>query len=128
MVLTCVPPFNDFIYSDNVTLLEQAIAQYDSNPAMGWAHVLGGTSPLTPCPKDESGLVNIQYCWPDQDIKRMLEAAIRGGWDMWHKLLGSGGAEQGHHLEGFSEYTDGQEPVLCWLDKDRLICESKRMA
>jgi hypothetical protein len=48
LVTSCMPAFNDFKYTDNATLLEEVVAQYEANPAMGWADVLGGTSPLKP--------------------------------------------------------------------------------
>ncbi|KAJ8114692.1 hypothetical protein OPT61_g3478 [Boeremia exigua] len=118
-VSSCILPLNDFIYSDNVTMLEEAIAQYNVNPAMGWAHVLGGTSPLKPWPKDETGLVTIHYCWPDPETEAKLEEAVRGGWKLWHKLLGDGGPDKGHRVGGFSEYGGSQESSFCWLDRDR---------
>ncbi|KAF1926112.1 uncharacterized protein M421DRAFT_7334 [Didymella exigua CBS 183.55] len=72
LAMSCISAFNDFKYADNATLLKETIAQYEANPAMGWAHLLGGTSPLKPWPKDESGLVNIRYCWPNLDTKAKL--------------------------------------------------------
>jgi len=110
---SCMPAFNDFKYTDNATLLEEVVAQYEANPAMGWADVLGGTSPLQPWPRGNSGLVNIQYCWPDLETKSKLENAIQGSWEMWHGRLGNGGHESGHSLGGFSEYKHGGSMVFC---------------
>ncbi|KAF3052447.1 hypothetical protein E8E11_008815 [Didymella keratinophila] len=109
-----MPAFNDFKYTDNATLLE-----YEANPAMGWADVLGGTSPLQPWPRDNSGLVNIHYCWPDLETKSKLENAIQGGWEMWHGRLGNGGPGSCHSLGGFSEYKHSGSMVFCWLDDER---------
>lgn len=119
----CVPAFNDFKYTDNTTLLEEVVAQYESNPATGWAHLLGGTSPLEPWPKDHTGLVNIKYCWPNLETKAKLGTAIEGGWEMWRVRLGNGGPESGHRLGGVSEYTHNGETVFCWLDEDQQQCK-----
>lgn len=119
----CMPAFNDFKYAENATLLEEIVAQYGSNPDMGWADVLGGTSPLQPWPKDNSGLVNIQYCWPDLETKSKLEKAIQGGWEMWHTRLGNGGPGSGHRIGGFSEYKHNGNMVFCWLDDENEECK-----
>lgn len=122
-VVSCIPPFNDFQYADNATFLEEVVAQHEANPAMGWAHVLSGTSPLKPWPKNDKGLVNIQYCWPNLDTKAKLEDTIQGGWEMWHTLLGNAGSGEGHRIGGLSEYMEGPESVFCWLDEDQRTCE-----
>jgi hypothetical protein len=82
LATSCMSAFNDFKYNDNATFLEEAVAQCEADPAMGWADVLGSTSPLQPWPLNNSGLVNIQYCWPDLETKLKLENAIQGGWAM----------------------------------------------
>lgn len=120
-----MPHFNNFKYADNATLLKEVVAQYDANPAMGWAHVLGGTSPLKPWPKDDNGLVNIKYCWPNLETKAKLGPAIQGGWEMWHVPLGNGGPGSGHRVGGFSEYINGDETVFCWPDEYQQQCKSK---
>jgi hypothetical protein len=47
-----MPPFNDFWYLDNATLLQEAIAEHRSNPGLGWAHVVGSDSPTKLWPKN----------------------------------------------------------------------------
>ncbi|KAH6639790.1 hypothetical protein C7974DRAFT_449980 [Boeremia exigua] len=119
ITVSCIPPFNDFKYTDNATLLEEAVLQHDANPAMGWAHVLGGTSPIKPWPKDDAGLVKIKYCWSNSETREKLREVIQGGWEVWHELLGAGGPDVGHRLGGLSEHVDGEETIFCWLDEDR---------
>lgn len=127
LATSCIPPLNDFKYTDNATLLEEVVAQYDAvgDPATGWAHVLAGTSPMKRWPKDENGLVNIKYCWPDLETKAKLGPAIEVGWVRWQTLLGNGGPGEGHRVGGFSEYAHNEETVFCWLDEDRQTCKSR---
>ena len=76
MVYGCRPPFNDFKYADNHTLLHQAITQYTSNAARGWAHVVKGYSPATPWPANDEGIVIIPYCFTDPWTKSRLEKSF----------------------------------------------------
>jgi hypothetical protein len=49
----CMPPFNDFRYAENDTLMREAIAQYKSNPEGGWLAVLENGSPIKFCYADD---------------------------------------------------------------------------
>lgn len=66
----CPPPFNDFEYVDNDTLLREKIDGYKSNPQLGWAHAVGGVSALRPWPANAQGIVLIPYCFEDAWAKK----------------------------------------------------------
>jgi len=75
----CIPPFNDFRYIDNTTLLQEVVEGWERARAaqMDWAHVLDGRGPVERWPKGASGIVHINYCFWDQDTK-VSPSLIRG--------------------------------------------------
>ena len=119
---SCVPPFNDLRYLDNTALLEEAVAQFEANPvATGRDHVLGGTSPVRQWPTNSNCIVEIKYCYANEDAKSKLKPAVEDGWRMWYNLLGNGGPGKGHRLGGFSEMTKGGNSLFCWSDGTGVI-------
>ena len=120
---TCVPPFNDMRYADNTTLLQDTVDQYNANPALGWAHVLGGETPLERWPANDQGIVIINYCFINEDARTKLEPYMAQGWEAWRSKLGNAGPGHGHRLGGFSVYNkDGATPFCLndngsWNDK-----------
>ncbi|KAF1849685.1 uncharacterized protein K460DRAFT_349848 [Cucurbitaria berberidis CBS 394.84] len=108
---TCMPPFNDMRYADNATLLQVTLDQYEANPTLGWAHVFDGESPLERWPANENGIVIINYCFLNQNVKDKLEGFMVKGWEAWRSKLGNAGPGYHHRLGGFSVYNkDGVTP------------------
>lgn len=122
VVYGCPPPFNDFKYANNNTLLLEKIAQYTSDPQLGWAHVIGGTSPVKTWPANDKGIVNIPYCWADPWSKKKIDRKFQQAWLKWSVKIGSPSAQSGHRLGGFREVTDKNgEPVFCYWDKSQKV-------
>lgn len=117
MVYGCPPLFNAFKYADNDTLLHQAISQYESNPALGWAHVIGGASPAEPWPTNDEGIVFIPYCFTDAWTTSKFEPHLLEAWKRWADKIGSPGAQTGHRLGGFKKVQGTKGPILCFKDK-----------
>jgi hypothetical protein len=75
----CVPPFNNFRYLGNTTLLQEAIAKYNNDSQLndatqlGWAHVVGDPSPVKTWSKDQYGISNVKFCYRDGYAKKKLE-------------------------------------------------------
>lgn len=106
VVYGCPPPFNDFQYANNDTLLLEKISQYKSGPQLGWAHVVGGTSPVKTWPANDQGIVSIPYCWADPWSRKNIDRKFKQAWLKWSVKIGSPSAQSGHRLGGFREVTD----------------------
>ncbi|KAH7094346.1 hypothetical protein FB567DRAFT_542809 [Paraphoma chrysanthemicola] len=118
----CIPPFNDFRYADNTTLLQAAVIRHEANPAMGWSHILNGKGPAEHWPTGADGIVHIQYCFDNEKSKRELGSIIIKASELWRGATGNAGQESGHRMGGFSEYTKDGDTPFCyssgrWNDK-----------
>lgn len=117
VVKSCPPPFNAFRFADNQTLLEETMDQYDTNPELGWTHVIntgfpGSSSPLQVWPAGPDGIVYIKYCWADQVTKDRLASVVSRAWNSWSNAIGEAGpCYRRHRLGGFSE-----PPDFCYTD------------
>jgi hypothetical protein len=114
---SCPPPFNDFRFADNATLLQETVDQYETNPELGWTHVIntwpGSSSPLQVWPSGSDGIVHIKYCWVDQITKDRLESVVSRAWNSWSMALGDAGPiHRKHRLGGLSEVSD-----FCFTDQ-----------
>jgi hypothetical protein len=73
VVKYCPPPFNDFKYADNATLLSEAISEFKVDPQTGWSHVVADPSPAKPWPVDHHKLSVIPFCYVDQWTKNKID-------------------------------------------------------
>lgn len=120
----CPPPFNDFRYANNDTLLREVIDQARSNPQLGWSHVIGGTSPVKTWPADQQGTVSIPYCWANDFSKKKFGRRFMQAWVKWSRMIGPPSAQSGHRLGGFREVTDAHGgPIFCNRDDDQNFWE-----
>lgn len=118
----CPPPFNDFDYANNDTLLREKITQYKANPQLGWAHVIGGTSPVKTWPANQQGKVIIPYCWADAWSQKKFKRRFQQAWLRWSIKIGLPSAQSGHCLGGFQEVTDEHgESVFCYGDEKHML-------
>jgi hypothetical protein len=118
----CMPPFNDFRYLDNATLLQEAIAKHQSNPKLGWVHVVGSESPVKPWPKSQYGRTVIPFCYGDQLTRDRLDSMRYEAWSRWYHAIRTAGPGTGHHLAGFQETEDsGGNSIYCFTDSENTL-------
>jgi hypothetical protein len=122
---SCPPPFNDFMFADNATLLQETIDQYETNPELGWTHVInngpGSSSPLQVWPTGSNGIVNIKYCFVDQIDKGRLHDIVSRAWYSWYVDLGDALVYHKHRVGGFSELMDENgQSLFCFTDQNRM--------
>tara|TARA_R110002003_G_scaffold46_15_gene3846 strand:+ start:2187 stop:2729 length:543 start_codon:yes stop_codon:yes gene_type:complete len=110
----CIPPFNNFRYADNTTLLQEAVTQHESNPAMGWSHILNGQGPAEHWPTGADGIVHIEYCFANPESKGALGGIIIRSSELWRGALGNAGPGNEHRMGGFSEYSKNGNTPLCY--------------
>jgi hypothetical protein len=121
----CMPPFNDFRYAENDTLMREAIAQYKSNPEGGWLAVLENGSPIKPWPKNDVGVSAIKFCYADDYPKSKTGLIFVEAWNKWYNVLGNAGAGKGHRMGGFQETQENDESVYYFTDFARKIWNPK---
>jgi hypothetical protein len=117
---SCTPPFNDFRYVDNATLLNNAIAQYNSNPEGGWLSVLHPDSPIKPWPKNDLGISIIKFCFSDQNTKNKVGPILAEAWNRWYVALGNAGSGKNHRMGGFQETQENGASVFYFTDPAKM--------
>ncbi|KAF2027793.1 hypothetical protein EK21DRAFT_71136 [Setomelanomma holmii] len=113
----CSPPFNNFHYLDNATLLHKTIAAVNAKLDLGWAHVVGRTSPVTPWPVNGLQITFVGFCYADALTKSKLQDTFAAAWRRWHNKIGNAGPGQGHSLGGFHNDVDEKGKSLwCFME------------
>jgi hypothetical protein len=116
---SCVPPFNDFRYIDNETLLHEAIAEYTSNPEGGWLNAMHTGSPIKPWPKDSAGISFIKFCYANEQARNRLSLILKVAWSKWYNKLGNAGQGKGHRMGGFQETQENGASLFCFTDPSK---------
>ncbi|KAH7084698.1 hypothetical protein BKA63DRAFT_559387 [Paraphoma chrysanthemicola] len=125
----CPPPFEDFRYLDNATLLRDTIADITAkakyDPQLGWAHVISDPSPHKPWPSNDDKMTFVPFCFADEFTKSKLNDIFAGAWRRWYNAIGNAGPGQGHRLGGFSEIVnEKRESVWCFTDSQNKVWNS----